>query len=784
MPRHPDSSLAASPPDAAAGSRWRGGAVVTALVLIAAAAATAWRWPTQGVVTAAALLVAAALVALAAWPRRRPVIVAPVAAETPPAPHAIPPEVLRELESLRKMQKELVAAKQTAEAATLAKSEFLATMSHEIRTPLNGILPLLDLVLSHPLPADQRDYLATAHDSAHELLRIVDDILDYSKLEANKLELETVGFDLRELVDSVARLMDRAATARGLRLATAIDPTVRPIVRGDPARLRQVLTNLVSNAIKFTDSGRVAIQVSRRSETGSGYWITFAVRDTGIGIAPDIAARLFQPFSQADASTTRVFGGTGLGLAICKRLVDAMGGRIGVRSEPGKGSLFWFDVPLLKAIGDIRQRQDLQGAKALVLCADVATRSRIDRGLTALGLSWQPAGSASEALALVRAGAGVGAAWNYELVVIDRAGFRAELRNVLQGLLREQRMEHLHFLVLDDTDQLPPDLARNDRVARVGRQHEVGELREALYALLNVKPPIPSLSEPGSEAMVRSAGAPDFSEADRMQLRGRVLLVEDNAVNRKVAERLLGLLGLVVDTAEDGRSALQRLQRGGYDLVLMDCQMPVMDGYAASRLWRRHEDASGLGHLPIIAMTANAMAGDREKCLAAGMDEYLSKPLDRHLLARTLARWLAAAPAVESDTGGSAPAAAAAMPPAEPAVHAAALDAEIVTDLIDIMGDGFPELVRIYLEETPRRVAQLRDAAADGDAERIAACAHTLKSSSANLGATTLADLARRAEHDARNGVTGHLAATAEAVEAEYLRVETALRALLADGER
>jgi len=767
MPPRPDPVPTAT----AAGSRWRTAAALLALVLIAAAAVAAWRWPGHGAEIAGALVLAAILVAAATWPRRAPPPVPVV--EPEPAPPAIPPELVGELESLRAMQKELVAAKQTAEAATLAKSEFLATMSHEIRTPLNGILPLLDLVLSSPLPPDQRDYLATAHDSAHELLRIVDDILDYSKLEANKLELETVGFDLRELVDSVARLMDRAAGARGLRLTTAIDPSLRPILRGDPARLRQVLTNLVSNAIKFTENGRVAVQISRRNETGTGYWITFAVRDTGIGIAPEIAERLFQPFSQADASTTRVFGGTGLGLAICKRLVDAMGGRIGVRSEPGKGSLFWFDVPLLKAIGDIRQRQDLQGVKALVLCADATTRARIDRGLTTLGLSWQPAGSTAEALALLRSAAGVGAAWNYELVVIDRAGFRSEIRGFLHGLLREAKMEHLHVLVLDDADQLPPDLARGDRVARVARQHEAGELRDALHALLNVKPPIPSLSDPGSEALVRSAGELAATDVDTMRLRGRVLLVEDNAVNRKVAERLLALLGLVVDSCEDGRSALQRLQHGGYDLVLMDCQMPVMDGYAASRAWRRHEASAGLPHVPILAMTANAMPGDREKCLDAGMDEYLSKPLDRRMLVRMLARWLAPAPA-ESGSGGAATPAAAASTPASPA-----LDASIVADLVDIMGEGFPELVRIYLEETPRRVLQLRDAAAEGDADAIVACAHTLKSSSANLGATGLSELARRLEYDARGGMTGHLAPIAEAAVIEFERVAAALRALI-----
>ncbi|HOX71727.1 MAG TPA: ATP-binding protein, partial [Dokdonella sp.] len=253
-------------------------------------------------------------------------VVLPLVQQSP----GIPASTLRELESLRAMQNDLLAAKQEAEAATMAKGEFLATMSHEIRTPLNGIVPLLDLLRSTPLRPDQRDYLATAHQSALELLRIVDDILDYSKLEASKLEIENVGVNLKELVDSVAMLMAGSATAKGLRLGVVIDPSVRLAVRGDPVRLRQVLTNLVSNAIKFTERGSVTIQLGKRGESRSHHEITFAVRDTGIGLSPEAAAKLFQPFSQADASTTRVYGGTGLGLVICKRLIDLMNGKLGV----------------------------------------------------------------------------------------------------------------------------------------------------------------------------------------------------------------------------------------------------------------------------------------------------------------------------------------------------------------------------------------------------------------------------------------------------------------------
>ena len=332
--------------------------------------------------TVAFVAVLIALAAIAGWWRaasRRSVALSEVAAESEQQQEVMQ-ALNAELEIHRNLERELVEAKQTAESAVMAKGEFLATMSHEIRTPLNGIIPMLELLMNSKLPPDQHDFLRTAYTSARQMLRIVDDILDFSKLEANKLQLETTSFNLRDLLDSIIRLMEKPAETKGLRLVMQIDPSVRLALRGDPVRLRQIITNLISNALKFTERGSVIMAVSRKGETRTQHELRFEVRDTGIGISKEAAKSLFAAFAQADASTTRLYGGTGLGLVICKRIVDLMGGKIGVESEPGKGATFWFEVPLLKAVGDMQgQRADLNGARVLFLSNDQALRQRMQQ---------------------------------------------------------------------------------------------------------------------------------------------------------------------------------------------------------------------------------------------------------------------------------------------------------------------------------------------------------------------------------------------------------------------
>ena len=707
-------------------------------------------------------------------------------------------ELRGELETMRSMQAELVQAKQTAEAAMMSKSEFLATMSHEIRTPLNGIIPLLDILMSSQLGPDQKDYLQTAYKSACELLRIVDDILDYSKIEASKLVLESVALNLRETLDSVKRLLDKNAEAKHLRFNVNIDPGVRLLVRGDPVRLRQVLTNLVSNAIKFTPRGAVIVQVGKRSETRTHSEIMFVVKDSGIGIAPEAAAKLFQPFSQADASTTRMHGGTGLGLVICKRLVELMNGKIGVRSELGKGSVFWFSVPFLKAPGDVENvRRSLRGARALVLSGDGPLLKRFNSYFSTWGVESMSSSVAPDALTKLRSAAAMGESWAYDVLVVDINAVGGNPSVLLRNIVRDAALERLRVVFILANREVPADVAAEKRALTIPRRFAERELQDALRRLLEVYDPAgenlavfaaPAAAEPPQVQILQPEGG-------LQPLSGHVLLVEDNEVNRQVAQRLLTLSGVSFSAAENGKEAVDALAQRSFDAVLMDCQMPIMDGYTATRVQRQREADAGGTRVPIIAMTANAMAGDREKCLGAGMDDYLTKPLNRALLEQTLRKWLRAGASTRPDATVSAPpkAAPAAAAAAAPVVLAAAapaatasmpaagaLDTSIIGDLVDVMGDEFPDLVRVYLEDTPKNVALLEQAARQRSMEGIIAPSHSLKSTSANLGALRLSELAKRLEHGARTGDLAEPLVLVSELKREYQQVATALTDLLA----
>jgi signal transduction histidine kinase/CheY-like chemotaxis protein/HPt (histidine-containing phosphotransfer) domain-containing protein len=742
----------------------------------------------------------------------------------------------QELERHRRLELELKDAKKQTEAAMMAKGEFLATMSHEIRTPLNGILPVIDMLLAARLTADQADLLRTAHGSAKQMLRIVDDILDYSKLEANKVDLETTSFNLRELAESVVRLMTKQAETKGLLLHLEIEPGVRLPVRGDPTRLRQVMTNLLSNAIKFTDRGRVTLRIQKNGEERLHHPLRFEVIDTGIGIPKDKLSQLFVAFSQADASTTRMYGGTGLGLVICKRIITLMGGRIGVDSEPGQGSRFWFEVPLAKAVGDLpAARADLSGARVLLMTPDPAQRERLATAMQNWGLRLSYASTPPEALQMLRSAAARGMGGGFEALVADlRDGASAAV--VLQrALSRSPEVAGLKLLLLTGTEPLPPEVASAPNVAALRRDATATDLKSGLADLLvpDQAMPLPGAGEadedfafaaepapsPAVAALPQGSSVGAFSEA-AIGRRGRVLLVEDNPVNLLVAQKLIAQMDLICESAGDGERALERMAAGNLDVVLMDCQMPVKDGYTATREWREYEGAHRLPRLPIIAMTANAMAGDRQRCLDAGMDDYLSKPVDRSQLEDTLKRWLqrgalarrnaapgapvpppavaapaptSAAPVLPAINGpqrGDAPAPTGSpTPPGSlstanaPATTTAApnvLDNDVLAELREVMGGEFGNLVQMFLVDAAKYIRQLEEAAADNSLEKMIAPAHTLKSSSANLGAMAVSAAAKRIEVGAREGVLPRPAVAVAVLEAEFQRASESLRRLVA----
>lgn len=800
-----------------------------------------------------------------------------------------------ELDSQRNLKRELIEAKQAAEAATMSKGEFLATMSHEIRTPLNGIIPLLDVLMGTSLAPTQFEYVQTAYTSSKQLLRIVDDILDYSKLEANKVELEVVNFNLRELTDSVVLLMRRLAEKKGLTIDVEIDPAIRISMRSDPVRLRQVLTNLMSNAIKFTNRGKVSLVIKRTGESHMHQHLRFEVVDTGIGIDPEAAKKLFQAFNQADTSTTRTFGGTGLGLAICKTIVELFGGEIAVRSSVGQGSTFWFEIPTLKAAGDIPTVDiDLTKSRLMLLSTDTQLTNMINRAASAWGAKLTVAPTFQEFKFLLHKKAGSTDA-TIALIDTTTAGTDA-IRKQISRELQWQTMPQVYFYDGDDeipglnslpnTRYLPvrsgePELklALDELLA-----HQADELLKAKSTAEDIMTDFAALvrqdkerqgmaTDSGAEADVASMATKPPNLADRLssvvdeKLAGFALLVEDNEVNRAVAKRLVGLTGLTIDVAEDGQQALDKMLENDYDIVLMDCQMPVLDGYRATMQRREYEQSNGLPRIPIVAMTANAMLGDREKCLDAGMDDYLSKPLNKTLLKQTLGRWVSGRASEDgANTASTAeqmvneamktlPAAdessvmrrgqieqsflpneddikkamgdeidplddafsnvahpvgfddddvlvdadeavspllspirtPSALPqeplsaafddvPPEPsqpeeaivldlgrqssdAQHdamvvnqAVSLDFSIVGELREVMGEDFGMVVKSFLRTAPGLLNQLKEAAMSKDMDALIAPAHTLKSSSANVGAMKLSALAKFIEHQSRLG--------------------------------
>ncbi|HEY9064440.1 MAG TPA: response regulator [Burkholderiaceae bacterium] len=620
----------------------------------------------------------------------------------------------------------LARAQHAAEASTRAKSEFLANMSHEIRTPMNAILGMSYLALQTGLDARQRNYVDKVHRAAESLLGIINDILDFSKIEAGRLEIEEIPFKLGDVLDQLATLVGMRAEEKGLELLFALPPGLPTALVGDPSRLGQVLLNLSNNAVKFTERGEVTVAVTESAREGERVTLRFEVRDTGIGLTPEARARLFQPFTQADASTSRRYGGSGLGLAICRHLVERMGGEIGLDSEPGRGSCFHFSVPfgLQAEAAPAPQYAELNGMRVLVVDDHPAARELLRTLATAFGLQAETAADGAAALQRVAQADADGRP--FKLLLLDWH---------MPGLDGIGCLERLGDAA---SRHAPPTVLMVTAFSRDEAERQLAAHGLRVAGLLP-KPVTPSgLLDACANALGRPRAGPSRNEqrqellqARQASLAGaRILLVEDNPINQELARDLLNRAGIVVNIAGDGQEALAILGRERFDAVLMDCQMPVMDGYEATRALRHRPE---LKDLPVIAMTANAMAGDRQKVLEAGMNDHVAKPIHVDDLFATLARWVQPA-----------------LPAPAPQEPLPSLD--VRAGLAALMGDEalYRRLLAMFRERESDFVARFRAARDQGDADTAMRCAHDLKSAAGTLGMPALQRAATALEEACR----------------------------------
>lgn len=651
----------------------------------------------------------------------------------------------------------LRAAKEQAEDATRIKSIFLANMSHEIRTPMNGVIGMLELLLDTTLSDPQREFATVAQSSAESLLKLINDILDFSKVEAGKLNLEAIPFDLLREVEAVSNAQAMAAKSKGLELIVHYPPAFPHLMIGDPSRIRQVMTNLISNAIKFTAKGQVLVDIEAAERDLGRCHLHVSVTDTGIGLEPDKVSEIFDKFTQGDTSTTRQYGGTGLGLTICKLLLELMGGQINVESQLGRGSTFWFtlDLPLAPGVPRQPEASMLVGVRVLLVDDHVTSRSILEEQLVFQKMRTDSFASGAEVLTALRRAAATDDP--YRIAILAPQLSDVDGLTLGTAIKAEAIFSGLALVMLGSQ-------SRASDVQGYAQAGFAAFLRKPVpqHILIRTLETLCDAARNGLSAPFLSAAS--FAETaasegdDTLPFAGyRVLVVDDNIVNQMVVVYMLQKLGCAAEVAADGWQAVAMHAAHAYDLILMDCQMPELDGYQATGQIRAREPA--LSRTPIIALTAHALTGEREKCLAAGMDDFMSKPIRPKVLRDMLGRWLHAVSAGDAPFQGTG-------------------EADELDAIQEMFGADFAELAVLFETDSPKRIGALRAAARERDAVAIAKVAHALSGSSASLGAGGLAALCKALELQTKSGWPDDVESKIDAIEAEYARIETRLRAM------